>query len=156
MKNILLKASSLILGISLVACSSNTQQQNTAVGAVTGAVVGGVAGSAIGAGTGQVVAIGVGAVAGALIGGAIGSSVDSSDNVRMYRTMDYNPTNRPTTWTNVKTHRTYTMVPTSGMMTIHGNPNCRKFRATIMVKGKPEAVYGVACRQSSGGWKAVR
>ena len=82
MKRIFTQLLIFVLGFSLVACSSNTQNENTGIGAVTGAVLGGLAGSAIGQGTGKVVAVGAGIVAGALLGGYIGHSMDSSDNTR--------------------------------------------------------------------------
>ena len=144
----------LILSIGLVACSTNTQKENTGIGAVTGAVVGGLAGSAFGGGTGKVVAVGVGAVAGALIGGYIGHSMDSTDSVKMNSAMN-NPTNQTTHWKNKKTGARYSMTPTSNRMTVNGNPNCRKYHSTAVINGEKHRVYGVACLQSDGTWKAV-
>lgn len=156
MKHILINLALLFLSFSLVACSStNTRSQNTSIGAVTGAVIGGVAGSAIGAGTGQIVAIGVGAVAGALIGGAIGNSMDSSDSAKVYSAMDHNPAHKASTWKNPKTGARYSVAPTSNMMTIKGNPNCRQFRSVVWVNGKKQHIKGVACRQADGTWQAV-
>ncbi len=156
MKNMLVKLAILLMSVTLAACSTNTQQENTGIGAVTGAVIGGVAGSAIGAGTGQVVAIGAGAVIGALVGGAVGHSMESSDTTQTYVVLEKNPTNRATHWTNTRTGATYTVVPTSGNMAMKGYAVCRKFRATVMMHGKKEHVYGVACRQTDGTWRAVR
>ncbi|SRR5579883_143820 len=155
MKNFLVNCLVLVLSISLVSCSTNTRNQNTAVGAVTGGAVGGLAGSLVGAGTGQAVAIGAGIVAGALIGGYIGSRMDSSDNTQMYGAMN-KPVNHPTTWKNSRSGGTYTMVPTSKMMTVNGNPNCRRYHTTAVMGGKTETTNGIACLQSDGTWRAVR
>ncbi|WP_114834787.1 RT0821/Lpp0805 family surface protein [Aquicella lusitana] len=140
----------------MAACSTNTREQNTGIGAVTGAVVGGLAGSAIGSGTGQVVAIGAGAIVGALVGGAIGHSMDSSDNMRATNAMENNPTNKSTHWRNKKSGTRYTVTPVSGRMTVNGNPNCRKYRTSAIIDGKRKTVYGVACRQADGSWQTVR
>lgn len=145
-----------ILVVNLSACCCNSQDQNTAVGAVAGGVLGGLAGSAIGGGTGKAVAVGAGAIAGALIGGAVGHNMDGSDNNHAYRIMDYNPTNKGQTWQNKKTNASYTVKPTSGMVMIKGNPNCRKFTSSGVINGEASpAMDGVACRQADGSWKAV-
>lgn len=156
MKHLLLKASILALSVNLVACSTNTQSENTGVGAVTGAVVGGLAGSLIGGGTGKVVAVGAGAILGAVVGGMIGHSAESSDHSQTYSALnDYN-SNQPTTWTNKKTGVTYTVTPTSGRITVHGNPNCRRFVAQATENGHTKRTRGIACRQSNGAWVTVR
>lgn len=141
--------------LALAGCSSNTQNQNTAVGAVGGAVVGGLAGSAIGAGTGQAVAIGAGAVAGALLGGWIGHSMDHSDNSSMCGCMDRNSAGQPSSWKNKQTGARYTMKPTSEVMAYNGNNTCRKYQITGVVNGKRETNEGIACRNADGTWRTV-
>jgi surface antigen len=141
--------------LTLVGCSSNTQSENTGVGAVAGAVIGGVAGSAFGAGTGRAVAVGVGAVAGALLGGWIGHSMDHSDNQSMCHTLDRNKTNQSSTWHNKKTGAQYTMTPTSKVMSYNGNNYCRQYETTATISGKTQTVTGTACRQSNGTWQTV-
>lgn len=157
MKNIFTHFAILISAcvFALVGCSSNTQSQNTAVGAVAGAVVGGVAGSAIGAGTGQIVAIGAGAVAGALVGGYIGNSMDHSDNRAACKCLNKNRTHKKTSWHNKKTGAHYSMKPTSNVMAYQGNTYCRQFETTATISGKTESASGIACRQADGSWKAV-
>ncbi len=150
----ILVASICVASVSLVGCSTNTQKQNTAVGAVSGAVVGGLAGSAIGSGAGTVVAVGTGAIVGALIGGAIGHSMDSTDNTKTYQAMN-NPSNKPMRWKNKKTGYVYTVVPTSKMMTVNGNPNCRAYRTKAIIHGTIKRVHGIACMQADGTWHAV-
>lgn len=142
---------SVILG--LVGCASNTQGQNTGIGAATGAVAGGLAGAAIGGGS--AVGIGAGAIVGGLIGGVIGNSMDSSDTANAYTSLKDTPTNTPTKWTNAQTGATYTVVPVSGMITINGNPNCRNYRTSMMSNNKLQKVYSTACMQPDGTWKDV-
>jgi surface antigen len=151
MKNTLTKIAILLLSVNLVACSTNTQSQNTGLGAVTGGVAGG--GIAALAGANPVV-IGVSAVAGALIGGFIGHSADSSDKVAMDHSMN-NRTNHSTTWTNRKTGATYTVTPTSKRMAYHGYSDCRMYTTTARYHGKVQRVHGTACMQSNGTWKAM-
>lgn len=157
MKSGFIKLMLLLVTFGLVtACSSsNTQQQNTGVGAVSGAVVGGLAGSLVGGGAGRVAAIGAGAIIGALIGGSIGKSMDSSDTVRTYHAMSYNHPHKATHWRNIKTGARYTVIPTSGMLTINGNPNCRDYKTIANMNGKRQEVYGTACRQADGTWQTV-
>ena len=154
-KKVLLQGSIVLMSISLISCSTNTQQENTGVGAVTGGVLGGLAGSLVGGGTGKAVAIGVGIVAGALIGGYVGHNMDSSDHARMNNAMNTNRANTSTTWRNEKTGATYTVTPTSRRMTINGNPNCRKYRSTAIINGQQKNVYGTACLDNNGAWRAV-
>lgn len=143
--------------ISLTACSTNTQKENTAIGTVSGAVVGGLAGSLVGGGAGKVLAVGVGAVAGALVGGSIGHSMDHSDHATAAAAMSQSPSNKATTWTNSKTGMTYTFVPTSKVMRYKHYHYCRKYYTTMTTaNGQSEKVYGIACRNSKGYWHAVR
>src|SRR3990167_10563352 len=98
MKNILSVLSICIAStLMLAACSTNTRQENTLLGAASGAVVGCLAGGAIGSGGG---AVAVGAVAGAIIGCVIGHSMESSDNMHMARAMNNNRTNHASHWRN--------------------------------------------------------
>ena len=154
MKDPLVKLAVLVVSIGLVGCSTNTRQENTALGAVSGAVVGGVAGSLVGAGAGQAVAIGVGAIAGALIGGTIGHSMDSSDNVHVYETMNNGPVNKAHYWKNKKTGYKYKIVPTTGRISYKGHHDCRKFYTHAIIKGKKQSLTGIACRVN-GKWHAI-
>jgi surface antigen len=155
MKRIIMKLSVLALITSLTACSSNTRDQNTAVGAGTGAVAGGLLGSiAKGAGSGWVIA--AGAIVGALIGGAIGSSMDSTDNTSANNALDNNAINEPSNWTNTQTGSWYKIVPTSEPFTYRGNPNCRNYVAYAKRHGKTVESRGMACRLENGMWQQVK
>jgi len=153
MNKVLVKLLVLFLSFSLVACSTNTQKQNTGIGVATGAVAGGLLGSLVGGGTGQAVAIGVGIVAGALIGGSVGHSMDSSDQAHLNSAVT---TGNSDSWTNSKTKSSYTVVPSKHYITVNGNPNCRRYTTTAIIDGKTTKVHGVACRQTDGSWKAVQ
>ena len=142
----------ILASIGLVGCASNSQNENTGLGVVGGGAVGGIVGGLAG---GSPAAVGIGIVAGAVIGGLIGHSMDSSDHSAMNNAMTHNATNEPTYWTNSKTGAQYKVTPTSNIMTVGNNPNCRKFKSTAIINGKRHKVNGVACRQSNGIWKAV-
>jgi surface antigen len=151
----LVAAIALLLSINLAGCSSNTQQQNTTLGAVAGALVGGGAGAFIGQGVGKAVAVGVGIVGGALIGGYVGNQMDSSDNARMNAAMN-GPTYKSTAWTNEKTGNSYSTRPTSNVTAMNGQSSCRSFQTTATIEGKTQEVNGTACRQSDGTWQAIK
>lgn len=145
----------LISMIGLSGCATNTQSDNTTLGAVGGAVLGGVAGSFIGQGTGQIVAIGAGAILGALLGGTVGHSMDHSDQVQSYKAMN-NDTNQSAKWTNKKTSTHYTMTPTSDYFTVNGNPDCRNYHFVKKHEGAVDSYDGTACYRSDGSWYSVQ
>lgn len=139
----------------LVACSTNTQKQNTTAGAVAGAVLGGVAGSAIGAGTGQLLAIGAGAIAGGFLGAAIGHNMESTDTTKMNNTLDHNQVRKTSKWTNKNSGTKYSMTPMSQTMSYNGEQHCRRYFGTVNNDGKQETMKGIACRQADGSWKTM-
>ena len=67
---------------------------------------------------------------------------------------------RPTTatsrpyWRNPDTGDTYSVTPTRTYETEQGP--CREFTMQASIGGRPDTVYGTACRQSDGSWKVVR
>lgn len=151
MKKILGSLVVLGLSASLIGCASNTQSENTAIGAVSGAVVGGVAGGAIT--HGNPVGVGVGAVAGALIGGVVGQNMEHSDHVYAYKAVK---TGHTVTWVNKKTGTKFTMTPVSGYMTVNGNPHCRKYVITeTMTNGHKESSKTIVCRQANGTYTSM-
>ncbi|OGT55387.1 MAG: hypothetical protein A3F14_01760 [Gammaproteobacteria bacterium RIFCSPHIGHO2_12_FULL_43_28] len=153
MKNILSVLSICIAStLMLAACSTNTRQENTLLGAASGAVVGGLAGGAIGSGGG---AVAVGAVAGAIIGGVIGNSMESSDNTRMTHVMNNNGTNHATRWSNSHNGVRYSVKPTSRVMAYKGYSHCRSYTSTAIINGKKQMMTGVACRQADGSWRTM-
>src|SRR5438445_13630501 len=78
-------------------CSTNSQNENTALGAVGGAAIGGLG---IGAAGGNATAIGLGIVGGALIGGLLGHSMESNDTATTNAAIQSNATNQTRSWVN--------------------------------------------------------
>ncbi len=143
----------LAAALTVVGCSSNTQSDNTALGAVGGAAVGGLG---VGLAGGNAVAIGAGIVGGALIGGLIGHNMESTDHSASYNSLQSNGTNQTSSWVNRHTGTSYTMTPTSGFYTVRGNPNCRNFHFTATTRnGNTDSSNGTACLMSDGRWHTV-
>lgn len=142
----------LLCSLSLVGCQNMSQQD---VGTVTGAVAGGLLGSTVGGGGGQMVAIAAGTLAGAYIGGKIGHHMDVEDCARMNRALETNGTGQPAYWQNRKTGTRYKVTPVKNVR-VGSNQYCREYRTTADIGGKQEQMYGTACRQPDGSWKAVK
>lgn len=149
--NITLRATSVVLAASLVWGCTMTQEQS---GGLLGGAAGAAAGSAVGGGSGRTVAIILGALIGSAVGANIGRHMDEQDRIRTAEAMEYNPTGRSSTWRNPDTQTAYTVTPTRTYETNAGP--CREFTMDAEVGGKPEQVYGTACRQPDGSWKIVR
>ncbi|MBA3660106.1 MAG: glycine zipper 2TM domain-containing protein [Gammaproteobacteria bacterium] len=137
--------------LSLTSCAQMTQQD---VGVLAGGVAGGLLGSTIGAGDGRLVAIAAGTLAGAYIGGSIGKNMDANDRQRMNRALEHNNIGQPAYWRNAHSGTAYEVVPTRNV-TVHGNEYCREYRTQADIGGKKQQIYGTACRQPDGAWKAV-
>jgi len=127
---------------------------NQDVGTVTGGVAGGLLGATVGQGGGQLVAIAAGTLIGAYIGGSIGKHMDDEDRARMNRALDNNNAGQPAYWQNQKTGNSYKVTPVKNV-SVHGNKYCREYQTTATIGGKQEKMYGTACRQPDGSWKAA-
>ncbi len=127
-----------------------TQEQS---GMVIGGILGGVLGSQVGGGSGRTVATIVGAIAGATIGGAVGRSMDESDRLKTAHALETVRTGVPSQWRNPDTGNRYTVVPTKTYESA-GTP-CREYTVDAVVAGQRDKVYGTACRQPDGSWRAV-
>ena len=139
-----------VLSIGLAGCDTMSKQD---VGVVTGGVVGGLVGSQFGGGSGRVAAAALGAVAGALIGGQIGKYMDRQDQMRVQRTLETTPTHRSISWQNPDSGNRYTVTPTKTYK--QHNTYCREYLTKAVINGKEQKMYGKACRQPDGSWKAV-
>ena len=136
-------------------CSiSITSCANQDVGTVGGAVAGGLLGSTIGGGSGQMVAIAAGTLAGAYLGGAIGKSMDEQDRMKVNSALENNNVGQPAYWHNDKTDTSYKITPVKNVR-VKGNKYCREYRTTADIAGKQQQMYGTACRQPDGSWKAI-
>lgn len=149
--NITLRVTSVVLAASLIAGCTATQEQS---GTLLGGAAGAAAGSAIGGGSGRTVAIILGALVGSAVGANIGRHMDEQDRIRTAEVMEYSPTGRSSTWRNPDTQTAYTVTPTRTYETNVGP--CREFTMNAEVGGRPEQVYGTACRQPDGSWRIVR
>ena len=141
----------LISSFAIVGCQNMSNQD---VGTLSGAVAGGLLGSTIGGGRGQVLAIAAGTVAGAIIGGKIGQHMDQEDKAKMNQTLDNNSVGQPGYWRNANTGTTYKVTPVKNV-TVGNNKYCREYKTSADIAGKQQQMYGTACRQPDGTWKAV-
>lgn len=141
-----------LLSFSLISCSNMTNQD---VGTVSGAVAGGLLGSTVGQGGGQMVAIAAGTLVGAYLGGSIGKSMDAQDRMKMNSALESNNVGQPAYWNNNSTGTSYQVTPVKNV-TVSGNKYCREYRTVADIAGKKQQMYGTACRQPDGSWKAVK
>jgi len=151
MKRICTAVITFVCCLSLVGCNDFNNQD---VGTVSGAVAGGLLGSTIGKGGGQLVAIAAGTLVGAYLGGSIGKHMDDQDRMRMNNALENNNLGQPAYWRNRNTGLQYRVTPVKNV-TVHGNQYCREYRTTAIIDGKQQQMYGTACRQPDGAWKAV-
>lgn len=141
----------LIAGMLLTGCEQGRQNQD--VGTIAGGVAGGLLGSQVGGGNGQIVAAVGGALLGAYLGGKVGASMDKQDKMEVSRTLEKQPTNRTTTWTNPDTHNTYSVTPTQTVY--HNSQPCRDYVMKVeMSDGTTKSVHGTACRDANGEWRS--
>lgn len=137
----------------LAACQTPPGHQNEQAGSVLGAVVGGVVGSQIGHGGGRTAAAIVGTLTGAVIGGNVGRSMDDTDRLRVSQALETGRSGVPFGWNNPDTGNRYSVVPAPAYPTAQGP--CREYTVDSVIGGRPEKVYGTACRQPDGSWRAV-
>ena len=122
-----------------------------------GMVIGGALGGLLGAqvdddhGQGRTIAIIAGTLAGAAIGGSIGRSMDETDRLKTARTLETVRTGVPSSWRNPDTGNAYSVTPTRTYETAAGP--CREYAIDAMIGGRPDKVYGTACRQPDGSWR---
>jgi surface antigen len=144
--------SALFAAALLAGCGTATDNPKEQGGTVIGAVVGGVLGNQVGRGDGRAAATILGAIAGGVVGHSIGRSMDANDRARTAQVLESSPTGAPSHWRNPDTGAEYTVVPTRTYAAAQGP--CREYTMDAIVGGRPEKVYGTACRQSDGSWRA--
>ena len=140
------------LAASLSGCA-NQQGQQEQSGMVIGGLLGGVLGSQVGHGGGRTAATIVGTMIGATVGGNVGRSMDQTDRLKTAQALESVRTSVPTSWVNPDSRNQYTVTPTRTYDASTGP--CREYTVRSVVAGKPETVYGTACRQADGSWKAT-
>lgn len=134
--------------------SSGGSMNNEGAGTLIGALTGGLLGSTIGHGGGRFLAVAAGTIAGAVLGGSVGKSMDKVDRMKMYGALERNPIGRPAYWRNEHTGTKYEVIPVRNVV-IEDNEYCREYRTIAYIGGKKKEVYGTACRQPDGSWRAV-
>ena len=142
----------LVCTIVISGCTT-TQGQNEQAGMIIGGALGGLLGSQVGKGSGRTAAIIVGTMAGAFIGGNVGRSMDEVDRMKTNQTLETVRTGVGSSWTNPDSGNQYTVVPTRTYESSSGP--CREYTIDAVIGGRPEKVYGTACRQPDGSWKTA-
>lgn len=145
------RTAALASALALAACQSPPSQQQT--GTVVGGVLGGVLGAQVGKGSGRTAATVIGTLVGATLGGAVGRSMDETDRLKTAQALETARTGQSRTWTNPDTRASYTVTPTRTRETATGP--CREYTVDARIGGQAEKVYGQACRQTDGSWRAV-
>jgi surface antigen len=137
----------------VTACTNYGQQEQA--GMVIGGALGGLLGAQYDGGhqDARTAAIIVGTLAGAAIGGAVGRSMDQVDRIKTSQTLENVRTGVSSSWRNPDTGNLYSVTPTRTYETA-GSP-CREYVIKARIGGKPEEVYGTACRQPDGSWKTM-
>ena len=125
------------------------------VGTLAGGAAGGLVGAQFGSGTGQLAATAAGALLGAFIGSEIGRTMDEVDKLkaeRAYEKATTAPIGEEITWSNPESGNRGSVTPTREGTSTTG-AYCREFQQTVVIGGKEEEAYGVACRQPDGAWE---
>lgn len=114
------------------------------------AVIGGAIGSRVGKGRGRKLAT----IFGAIVGYHLGREMDKTDRFCTGQALEYVPNNQRTSWRNPDNGMNYTVVPTRTYK--HQGSYCREYTTEALVSGRVRKIYGTACRQADGTWKAIK
>ena len=123
------------------------------VGGLLGAAAGGALGAQVGRGDGRLAATAAGTVIGFLLGGEIGRTMDRVDQACAAQALERLSPNQVATWQG-SNGAVYRVEPTTAFDDRAGRL-CREFRRTAIIDGRPEELYGTACRQADGSWRVV-
>ena len=140
------------LAATLVLNGCATDRFNEQAGMVIGGTLGGLLGNQVGGGSGRTAAIIVGTLAGAAIGGTVGRSMDDTDRMKTALSLENVRTGVNSSWQNPDTGNEYTVTPTRTYNI--GSRPCREYTVDAIVNGRSKEVYGTACRQADGSWRA--
>jgi surface antigen len=141
-----------VLALTLSGCETSPSQQQS--GTIVGGVLGGVLGSQVGGGSGRTAATVIGALIGASIGGNVGRSMDQTDRLKTAQALESTRTGASSAWRNPDTGASYKVTPTRTRPSAEGP--CREYTVEATVGGRPETVYGQACRQKDGSWQVMQ
>jgi surface antigen len=144
-------ATAVTVGIALAGCT--TDRPNEQAGMIIGGALGGLLGNQVGSGAGRTAAVIVGTLAGVTIGGAVGRSMDDTDRLKTAQSLENVRTGVSSSWRNPDTGNQYTVIPTRTYDTSEGP--CREYTVDALIDGRPEKIYGTACRQPDGSWRTT-
>ena len=85
----------------------------------------------------------------------MGRSMDRVDQGCIGQALEYAPDGRVVNWSDSNLGARYQVTPTQ---TFHDrqNRNCRKYEIDVIRDGANHKVYGTACRDIDGSWRAVK
>lgn len=138
--------------LNITGCAHAMNHEDT--GTVTGGLIGALIGSAVGEGDNQIFAMAAGSIAGALIGGSIGRGMDRYDYIQLNEALEECVIGEPAYWHNRRTGYTYRVVPIRNVRYRHYR-YCREYRTIVKIGDKKRTMYGTACRQADGSWRAM-
>ena len=146
-----------LIALMTAACAQNGQYgTKQTIGALGGAAAGGLLGAQFGGGSGQLAATAAGVLIGALIGSEIGRGLDEVDRTKAEQAYDQAataPIGQTIAWNNPNTGNSGTVVATKDGTDKVTGQYCREFQQTVVIGGREEDAYGVACRQPDGSWE---
>lgn len=124
------------------------------IGGMIGGATGGLVGAQIGKGDGKLAATAAGAVLGYVLGQHVGRSMDQADIRCTGHVLEAAPDRQTVVWKNPDAGEEYAVTPVKTYES--AGRYCREYtlRAST-VGGRPEEVYGTACRNSDGSWQVV-
>ncbi len=151
MRTRLFRVIPLCMLVALAGCTNYGRQEQA--GMVIGGALGGLLGAQYDHGhdDARTAAIIIGTMGGAAIGGSVGRSMDDVDRLKASQTLETVRTGVSSTWRNPDTGNQYAVTPTRTYDTAAGP--CREYVINASVGGKPDKVYGTACRQADGSWR---
>jgi len=142
---------SLCVVMASAGCAQYGEQEQA--GMIIGGALGGLLGAQVDDHHARTAATIVGTLVGAAVGGSIGRSMDDVDRLKTAHSLETVRTGVPSSWRNPDTGNQYTVTSTRTYDT--GGGPCREYVVDAVIGGKPEKVYGTACRQADGSW-AIR
>ncbi|MGI4775960.1 MAG: RT0821/Lpp0805 family surface protein [Janthinobacterium lividum] len=144
----------ILAGAMLQGCDGSKQS----TGLLAGAAAGGLLGSRFGKGGGQIALAGLGALAGAVAGGAIGQSLDDNDKkiaaLSSQKALEVAPAGSSVEWHNPDSGHRGRITPTNTYRDNKGQ-YCREYTHTVTIGSERQKMFGTACRQPDGDWKAM-
>jgi len=144
----------LVLG----ACASSDYGRKEAAGTLIGGGLGALAGSHIGSGDTRLIATGAGTLVGAFIGNSAGRSLDRADRLHAaqagFQALEYTASGDHVAWRNPDNGHHGAVIPQRTYRAPSGQ-YCREYIHNATIDGRVEHVYGTACRDQHGNWRAA-